>query len=742
MSNQTVRITAFFLALALTAVSFAVEQSSAPAKKALELEDPLEPLTPQVQRTEAEEDRLESLSLFTTGRMLEQNRDHAGALRSYQRALRFDPTSVATLRQIVPLAFSLNRPDEALRYAVKLAELDSSDPTLLRRLAGVLAEGEKHEQAIAFYRKVIELEKSDAKSAEQVMLQMEIGRLSFLTKQYDQAAEAFSYVLAALDDPEKYGLEPDRKKRLVADGGVALELFAEAFLEAGRIDDAAKAYDKLNDLKEKPSVHAYHQARLASARGEHERALELLSQYIAADEQSKNTDPYRLLAKSLKALGREGELIERLAGQREKEPSDVWLTYALASAYRDAEQHENAALLYEELLASKPSVEAYQALLEIYRKTGNHSQLLKTLAQATAKAGSLEPFGSELDELVKDSETLDKLLTLARDAKSDESADPIQYRAAALLAIHAKKFDAAGELYDLAARKSEREELAQVLLVWGVELLRAEKYEDAAKVFQRGIDAKLLPEENPGFHFYLAGALELSGKTEEALKAARHAAERQPKSAQFASRIGWILYHAGRYDDAIAAYDELLKTFDENHTSNEVREVLRDVRLILSNLYIQKHDQEQAEEWLQQILDEFPDDVGDSNDLGYLWADAGKHLRIALRMARRAVAAEPENKAYRDTLGWVLFRLGQFKEAKAELELAIEGDAPDGVILEHLAEVQLKLGEDDRALETFRQALKTIEADANRDEKKIQDLSKRIKELEQSAVAAQTTQQN
>ena len=60
------------------------------------------------------------------------------------------------------------------------------------------------------------------------------------------------------------------------------------------------------------------------------------------------------------------------------------------------------------------------------------------------------------------------------------------------------------------------------------------------------------------------------------------------------------------------------------------------------------------------MLDEFPDDAGAMNDLGYLWADQDKNLQRARRMIRKAVDAEPDNAAYRDSLGWVLFRLGRY----------------------------------------------------------------------------------
>ncbi len=208
--------------------------------------------------------------------------------------------------------------------------------------------------------------------------------------------------------------------------------------------------------------------------------------------------------------------------------------------------------------------------------------------------------------------------------------------------------------------------------------------------------------------------------TQEAQTAEREAEGKKEDWARHLSRVAWVLYHAGRNDEATKAYRELVKKFDDQYDSSEIRDVLRNARLILSNLCVLRNDFAPAEQWLEEVLDEFPDDVGASNDLGYLWADQNKHLHRALRMVQRAVEAEPESRAYRDSLGWVFFRLGRYKEAVAELEKAVEGDdQPDAVILDHLGDVYQAAGTNDearqawrRAVEAYRKQNETKKADA------------------------------
>jgi len=133
-------------------------------------------------------------------------------------------------------------------------------------------------------------------------------------------------------------------------------------------------------------------------------------------------------------------------------------------------------------------------------------------------------------------------------------------------------------------------------------------------------------------------------------------------------------------------------------------------------------------EWLQQVLDEFPDDVGAMNDLGYLWADENRRLPQALEMIRKAVEAEPDNGAYRDSLGWALYRLGRWDEAIAELQKAIEKQ-PDGVVLDHLGDAYLKFHQVEKARDAWIRAAELLRKD--KDEEKAKEIEEKIRKVDQ-----------
>ncbi len=180
-----------------------------------------------------------------------------------------------------------------------------------------------------------------------------------------------------------------------------------------------------------------------------------------------------------------------------------------------------------------------------------------------------------------------------------------------------------------------------------------------------------------------------------------------------------MLYFGKRNDEALKAYRELIDKFDADHDSAETREVMHEARLALSNLCAMKGENTQAEEWLEEVLDEFPNDESAMNDLGYLWADANKNLGRARRMIRAAVDAEPGNMAYRDSLGWVLFRQGKYAEAVAELEKAAADKDPDGAVLDHLGDAYQKAGRHDKAVAAWRKAVALLRKEKETEKAKL-----------------------
>jgi tetratricopeptide (TPR) repeat protein len=116
---------------------------------------------------------------------------------------------------------------------------------------------------------------------------------------------------------------------------------------------------------------------------------------------------------------------------------------------------------------------------------------------------------------------------------------------------------------------------------------------------------------------------------------------------------------------------------------------------------------EESEELFASLVAEWPDDADAANYLGYMWADRDVRLEEALDLIGRAVALDPENPAYLDSLGWVHYRLGDLAEAERWLRRAIDlgGAVGDGTILCHLGEVLLARGQEAEGRELLQTGL-------------------------------------
>ncbi len=511
--------------------------------------------------------------MFAAGRIEEQKEHFAEALRLYQRALRCDPEALPIIREIVPLAFNLERPNEAVRYALKAAEIDPSDPLLLRQLGLHLAEGGRFQQALKLYKQARANLPSNPPSPAYILLSMELGRLCFVTDHPQEAAEAFAIVLPAVEDPDKFGLNDNQKKLFVGTEGVrSLELMAEAFVAADRPDDAQVAYERLEVLRPNKASHAFHLARVAAAKKQPQAALDHLQVYFDEQGTVAGTAPYQMLTHLLTDVGQQGKIVERLEAIATAEPKNRDVRQTLAAAAMTAGQNEKAEAIYKELLKAHSNEDAYLGLIKLYRQAGRWQDLVKLLGDAAADRDALDLLDEQVKEIAKDQQAVDHLVETAEHAyqKDPDSLDYGDRMALALITLEARKFDAAREFFNLAL-KVKREDAAGLFEAWGVGLILAEQYADAAAVFQRAIDERVLPEGNSVFHHYLAGALEMAGKTDEALAVARAAIAMPDAPPRMYSRLAWVLYHAKRNADAEQAYRDFLNRFETQYESEDLR---------------------------------------------------------------------------------------------------------------------------------------------------------------------------
>jgi tetratricopeptide (TPR) repeat protein len=94
------------------------------------------------------------------------------------------------------------------------------------------------------------------------------------------------------------------------------------------------------------------------------------------------------------------------------------------------------------------------------------------------------------------------------------------------------------------------------------------------------------------------------------------------------------------------------------------------------------------------------------NNYAYSLSERGLQLERALVMARKALEVAPDNPSYLDTIGWIYFRLGRYRDAESFVKKAINKGEVSAVVHEHMGDIYFKLNDMDRALEHWNEALK------------------------------------
>jgi len=88
----------------------------------------------------------------------------------------------------------------------------------------------------------------------------------------------------------------------------------------------------------------------------------------------------------------------------------------------------------------------------------------------------------------------------------------------------------------------------------------------------------------------------------------------------------------------------------------------------------------------------------------------------------RAVALEPDNGSYVDSLGWTYYQLGRHEQARDILERAVRLEPADATLQEHLGDVYVALGQKERAREAYRRALELADDNAEQVQRKLERL--------------------
>lgn len=197
------------------------------------------------------------------------------------------------------------------------------------------------------------------------------------------------------------------------------------------------------------------------------------------------------------------------------------------------------------------------------------------------------------------------------------------------------------------------------------------------------------------------------------------------------------------YDEAIAGYGEIVHELAPGlplDTTFELKQlpasISYDDMLRLSQLYTNIGDNYYFAKDLQKAFNSYdnallldPDNAMALNNYAYFMTCYDKDLERAKEMSEKSLSGEnAENPTFLDTYAYILYKIGDYEDARKYQELAITNTEKTGAeneeLYEHYGDILVALGDKNKALEQYEKGLKI--APDNKDIKdKIRKLEKK-----------------
>lgn len=125
----------------------------------------------------------------------------------------------------------------------------------------------------------------------------------------------------------------------------------------------------------------------------------------------------------------------------------------------------------------------------------------------------------------------------------------------------------------------------------------------------------------------------------------------------------------------------------------------------LASIYEEEENFDEAEHHLLECLREDAQDPDVMNFLGYMYAEIDMKLGDAEKLLNQALAMDPDNAFYLDSLGWIQYRKGNANQAIELIRRALLTMSQDDAVLrDHLGDAYLLNGDVKRALAEWRRA--------------------------------------
>lgn len=518
-------------------------------------------------------------------------------------------------------------------------------------------------------------------------------------------------------------------------------------------------YRSVVELAEARFLHAYGMAQLLAADGDEAGAVAALENALAAGDAPT---PLRLTLAGLYLRQDQADRARQLVEEAlRSDPRSIDACLFLGNFHAQRGEHQQAVSYFRQAVALDPERESSQlhlalsvaraetpenaiavlqsyqqrhaesvmsavTLSRLYREMGQSVQAETVLQQLLARRPDLDVPHLELGGVYEERGDIEKALDYYRQGRELNPGNFAVRHYIARLLINRQRLDEA--LLELQAIATLNPDDLEARRKIGLIHLERREWDAAAKAFRTILDS------DPALmqvRYYLGSALEGKGDLDAALEAFALVTADSDLFEEALLHRAMLLHQGRRTDEGIKLLEEqlqgdverpelflylaalyqdhnqpgmVLNTYDrgmERFPQNTELPYRKGLALELRGLH------EAALEQMRGVLAMQAEHAEALNFIAYSYADSGIRLDEAMQLARKAIGLKREGHIV-DTLGWIYYRLGRFREARTELEAAAKLMPEDAVVQEHLGDVYRALRLYKLAAQRYRRSLELL----------------------------------
>jgi tetratricopeptide (TPR) repeat protein len=664
---------------------------------------------------------------------------------TYLNVLRLEPQNALAFARIGAMWQDDGAPLRAAPFLARASELDQKNVQNRTRLArcyiatGRFADAQKEalkvlEQVPDNGEAIIALteaarSKEDIEAAEKqlqkfpkkndVSFYLAVANLSFSGGDLSTAGNALQQALAAdpkssaahmamgnlhltQKDLKQAGEEFKKAADLAPIRSIERLTYAEFEWHAGDADEVRKNVTDMTKNAPDYLPGWFWLAELAYKDKKYDEALSLLENVFGRDEEY--LDGRRLQGDVLLAKGETKKALEVLERLDQTYPDVALIKYKLAGAYLRNNNINQAKLALDQAVSLNPDYDdAVLLLAQVNLSTGHGEAVIEPMTRLLRKRPDLRDAALVLAGAYSSLERFGDAAVVLKEQAKLAPNDPQPLIALGMTCRQAKRNDEARQAFEKAAQLSP-DNLFLIDKLVDLDLL--DKHFDAARQL---IQRQFQKTPNlPASHFFEGKILAAEGKWDAAEAELQRTLQLDPNFYGAYDLLVQTYLATNRLPQAVNQMQALLSKNPDNTP----------VLMVLALVYDRMKDYPKARDAYEKLLSTQPNFVPALNNLAYLYAEHINNLDRAYDLARKARELQGQDASIGDTLGWVLYKRGDYQQALSILQESAGKAIDNPEIQFHLGMAAYMMGQTDLARVALRKAASATKDFTGKEESK------------------------